>query len=590
MKAQERTYGKDEAVFREGDPSDAVYVVVSGRIELSKQGPVGPVVLAMLGPLEMFGEMGIFDDGPRSATARAAEKSRIRVIPKEEFKIWLNEEPGAALRVIRVLAERLRAADAIIAGSTEIRTMGATPSRAGLMDALSSWFRRRRRPAPTMAPGLGSRPIAPFLVGVAALNNDIEGAWGRALMGLIDGRPGLVLRGLSSGLQMDGGDAQQVIAAGLKARQLLVKEEILDLLIWGDVHEEGYSLWFSANGNADDDRAGSFSLFYKLELPADQEPPVADLLQLAILTAVEPTTEDQQLLQRQLLPAVVQGLSGLVGAMPVSWTMEQQRTALACIGHGAATVAAMEGDAAWFDQAIKAYRAAVLRLPKGDHGIEEATLRKHLGGALLAAGDRRRDIPMLEEAIKEYRGALECLARSIYPQEWAGAQNRLGLALYKLDLQSGQPELLKEAMVAFQAALQVFTRGEAPQRWADVMNNLAQVLQVYGDQMKSPEVLERAIDACRAALEFRPRAHMPLAWAAGQNTLGSALFLLDKHRQGTDHLEEAATALSGAAEVYRQLGWTRQAMVAEKNLAHVLKMSKQRDRKVAKPNWAAEDE
>jgi len=132
LKAQERTYGKDEAVFREGDPSDAVYVVVSGRIELSKQGPVGPVVLAMLGPLEMFGEMGIFDDGPRSATARAAEKSRIRVIPKEEFKIWLNEEPGAALRVIRVLAERLRAADAIIAGRKFLPDQLHAGTRVGL--------------------------------------------------------------------------------------------------------------------------------------------------------------------------------------------------------------------------------------------------------------------------------------------------------------------------------------------------------------------------------------------------------------------------------------------------------------------------
>ena len=68
MKAQERTYGKDEAIFREGDPSDSVFVVVSGRVELSKLGPDGPVVLAMLGPLEMFGEMGILDDSPRSAT------------------------------------------------------------------------------------------------------------------------------------------------------------------------------------------------------------------------------------------------------------------------------------------------------------------------------------------------------------------------------------------------------------------------------------------------------------------------------------------------------------------------------------------
>ena len=587
MKAQERTYGKDEAIFREGDPSDSVFVVVSGRVELSKLGPDGPVVLAMLGPLEMFGEMGIFDDGPRSATARAAEKTRLRVIGKGEFKLWLDEEPGAALRVIRVLAERLRAADARIAGG-EQRPAAATPGRAGLIDALSTLFKRRRRPAATAA--VGNRPVAPFVVGVPTLTNDIDNGWTRALMSMVDGRSGFVLRALPMAPPTDTADQNQVNATLTKARQLLAKEEILDLLVWGDVHADGYTLLFCANGIADEDRPGSLNLLFRLELAADQETPVADLFYLALLTAIEPMDDDQRQLQRQLLPAAAQGLTRLIGSLPVVWNMEQQRSALAIIGHAAATIAAMEGDAPWYDRAAEAYRAAILRLPRGSHDIEEAGLRKHLAGCLLAAGDRRRALPELEEAVAEYRGALECLARSIFPQEWAGAQNRLGMALYKLDLMSGRPELLKEAMGAFQAALQVFTRGEAPQRWSDVMNNLAQVLQVYGDQMKSPEVLERAIDACRAALEFRPRARMPIAWAAAQNTLGTALFLLDKHRQSSEHLDEAAGAFTGALEVYRQYGAARPAAVAEKNLAHVERMRRQRDRNVAMPNWAADKE
>ena len=588
MKAQERSYGKDEAIFREGDPSDSVFVVVSGRVELSKQGPAGPVVLAMLGPLEMFGEMGIFDEGPRSATARAAEKTRVRMIPKDEFKVWLEEEPGAALRVIRVLAERLRAADAMIAGGGDGRNIAATPSRAGLIDALSIWFKRRRRPAPTAA--IGWRPVVPFVIGVATLNNDIDNGWTRALTGMVEGRKAIVLRPLATALATDFADQAQISAAGLKARQLLAKEDILDLLVWGDVHADGYTLLFAARGIADEDRPGSLNLLFRLELAADQETPVADLFYLALLTAIEPTDEDQRLLQREHLPAAAQGVTRLVGALPVAWNMEQQRSALAAIGNAAATIAAMDGDAPWYERAAEAYRAALLRLPRGAHDVEEATLRKHLAGCLLAVGDRQRAATALEEAVAEYRGALECLPKTVFPQEWAAAQNRLGLSLYRLDLISGRPELLKEAMTAFQAALQVFTRAEAPQRWSDVMNNLAQVLQVYGDQMKSPEVLERAIDACRAALEFRPRARMPVAWAAAQNTLGTALFLLDKHRQSAEHLDAAAAAFSGALEVYRQFGAVRQAAVAEKNLAHVARMKRQRDRAVAMPNWAADKE
>ncbi len=585
MNTGERTYGRNELIFREGDASDAVYVVMSGRVELSKMGADGPVFLAMLGPAEMFGEMGLFDGGPRSASARASEKTRVKVIPKEEFKNWLQDEPGAAVRVVGMLVERLRVADAIIAGQRGSQTYTPTPARRNPFDALWSWVRRLRRQP---AGGEGDLSVKPFLVGIATVNNDIEGAWTRALAGLLEGRPGIALRSLPTALQLEAGaDQTQINSATVRARQMLAKEDILDLLVWGDVHADGFTLWFSANGIVDDDRPGGFSLYFKLELAGDLEPPVADLLYLTVLAAIEPANDDQRNLQRRLLPQALAALPGFVGGLPMAWNLEQQRGALTCYGHAAATIAALEGDPQWYAHAAEAYTAAILRLDQGEHGLEEAQLRKHLGGVLQAAADRNQSPELLEQAVSEFRTSSECLVKSIHPQEWGGAQNRLGLALYKLDLLTGRTDLLKEAMNSFQAALQAFTRVEAPQRWADVMNNLAAALQVYGDQVKSPEVLERAIDACRAALEFRPRSRTPLGWAASQNTLGSALFLLDKHSKATEHLDEAVTCFTGALEVYRQFGLTRQAAVAEKNLAHVQRVDKARgERKVAVPDWA----
>lgn len=588
MKVREQTYGRDDVIFREGDPSEAVYVVVSGRIELSKLGPEGPVILATLGPQEIFGEMGVFDDNRRSATARAVEKSRVKAVSKDDFEQWLQEEPGAALRVIGMLVARLRNADAIIAGVQNPQVVTGRFRGPRLIPTLRAWVRRRRLAGKVKASageGLGAPPLQ---IGVAAVNNDVEGGWSRALVGLFEGRPGIVVHPLSESLQLEAGaDQAQVNVAVLKARQLLANEQVLDLLIWGDVHADGFTLWFTAAGAVDDERPGSFSPYFKLELPGEFEPPVGDLLALTTIAAIEPLSDEQRALQRQLLPAAVEAVGGLVGSLPVAWNMEQQRTALTAYGHAAATIAAAEGDVAWYDKAAEAYRAAVLRLPRDDHGMDEALLRRHLGGVLSAAADRRQEAVPLEEAVAEFRAAAECLLKSVYPQEWASAQNRLGVALYKLDLLTGQASLLKEAMTAFQAALQVFTRGEAPQRWADAMNNLAQVLQVYGDQVKSSEVLERAVEACRAALEFRPRDRTPMAWAASQNTLGTALFLLDKHRQRTDHLDEAATAFTGALEVFRQMGAGRPAAVAAKNLAHVQKLNKIRgERKVAMPDWA----
>lgn len=590
MKAGERSYGKGEIIYREGDPSNAVYVVVSGRVELFREDPEGGVVIGRVGPIEMFGETDILHDGPRETGARALQRTVVKRVPREEFMVWVQNEPNAGLRVMGLLVDRLRAADAIISRSRDGSVVfgpAVGGLGAGLVEVVKAWIRNRKRRWKGGGGTFGDG-AQPFSVGIATVNNDIEGAWTRALISLLEGRFGISVRDVPVSVQLDAGaDQMQVSAAMLKARQILGREEGLDLLIWGDVHAEGYSLWFSPVGPADDERPGSYGPYLLLELPGDQEPPVGDLFYLAVLAAIEPMTEAQRGLQHHLLLAAQQALPAMPDGLPVSWNMEQQRMALTCYGHALATIAALEGDAAWYDQAGEVYNAAINRLPQGEHGIEEAQLRKHFGGVLQAASDRRQEVALLERAVEEYRISVDCLVKASYPQEWGGAQNRLGQALYKWDLLTGQPVLLKEAMTAFQLALQVFTRVESPLRWADVMNNLAQVLQVYGDQVKSPEVLERAVDACRAALEFRVRERMPLAWAACQNTLGTALFLLDKHRQSTEHLDEAGAAYTGALEVYRQMGATRQAAVAEKNLAHVQRLNKIRsERRVVMPDWA----
>ncbi|HVI50025.1 MAG TPA: cyclic nucleotide-binding domain-containing protein [Candidatus Sulfotelmatobacter sp.] len=614
MKLREKTFNRDDIVFHEGDVADCVYMVVSGRVQLTKSGVNGQVPLALLGPQELFGEMGPFDDSPRNASARAVEKTRVKIVPKEQFRTWIADEPEAALRIIGTLVERLRAADEMIArlggsiltgaaasaavkaaetAAAAARAAEAIPpseaKRMGLMEAVVSLIRRRKDNA--LMDGDG--PVPAFQIGVCAVNNDYEGAWTRALATLLEGRPGVEVRLVAHSLQIDpGADQTQAAAAVMRARQVLAYEDRLDLLVWGDVHEEGFSLWFTSTGMADDERPGSFSPFIALELAGSLEPPVGELFHAAVLAAVEPLNEGQRVLQRLYLPSALQMLPGFPDGLPVAWSLEQQRTALMAYGHGLATMAAWEADADVFDRAAECYRAAIMRLsPEISHGVVEAVMRRHLGGAALAAGDRRKDAAYLEYAIGEFRGAVDCLFKGAYPYEWGGAQNRLGLALYKLDLLTGQPELLKESLSALQSALTVFNKAEQPQRWADVMGNLAQVLQVYGDQMRNPDVLERAVEACRAVLEIRSRDRAPLPHAAAQNSLGTALFLWDKHSRTDIHREEAREALNAALEIYRSMGAARLAAVTEKNLGHLDKLVKGLpERKVANLGWASEED
>lgn len=100
-------------IFRESDKSDALYLVESGEVIISKhvQGPVD-VVLTTFGGGDFFGEMGLFDAAPRSATAQAKADSLLWRLDRKVFMHILSDHPEIAAkicyRLVSVFIERLR--------------------------------------------------------------------------------------------------------------------------------------------------------------------------------------------------------------------------------------------------------------------------------------------------------------------------------------------------------------------------------------------------------------------------------------------------------------------------------------------------
>lgn len=91
-------------IFEAGDPGDEMFGVVEGSVELRTPG--GRVMT--LGTDDSFGEMGIVDSSPRSATAVAMADSTLAVIDRKVFLFLIGETPTFALQVMASLAERLR--------------------------------------------------------------------------------------------------------------------------------------------------------------------------------------------------------------------------------------------------------------------------------------------------------------------------------------------------------------------------------------------------------------------------------------------------------------------------------------------------
>src|SRR5260221_9535756 len=100
------------AIIAAGDVTESLYVVISGRLKVMISDDEGrEVILAILGPNEFFGEMGLIDDHPRSASVVALEACELLSLSKRDFKRCLSENFEMTMTVMRGLAKRLREAD-----------------------------------------------------------------------------------------------------------------------------------------------------------------------------------------------------------------------------------------------------------------------------------------------------------------------------------------------------------------------------------------------------------------------------------------------------------------------------------------------
>jgi len=95
-----------EIIFLEGEPGDALYLVLDGKVRMHHQEKM----VAELGERECFGEMALLDSAPRSATVTTVNDTNLLKIARDEFHEILTEKPEIALGIIKVLSRRLRTA------------------------------------------------------------------------------------------------------------------------------------------------------------------------------------------------------------------------------------------------------------------------------------------------------------------------------------------------------------------------------------------------------------------------------------------------------------------------------------------------
>jgi len=101
-----RSYADGELIFRQGAKADQMYVVRKGKVRIFRDQDGKETTLATLSPHQFFGEMGIFDGKPRSASAQAVGETELEVIKAADLKAAIGE--GLVWEMLRDMSGRIR--------------------------------------------------------------------------------------------------------------------------------------------------------------------------------------------------------------------------------------------------------------------------------------------------------------------------------------------------------------------------------------------------------------------------------------------------------------------------------------------------
>jgi uncharacterized membrane protein len=112
---EEKTAASGEAVFAAGEKGDSLFLIQVGAVEIHTGEGKAKTTFTTLFPGQIFGELSLFDGSPRSATATATKDSTLLRLDHDDFTQFLKSQPGAGIKIMSELAQRIRATNDLFA-------------------------------------------------------------------------------------------------------------------------------------------------------------------------------------------------------------------------------------------------------------------------------------------------------------------------------------------------------------------------------------------------------------------------------------------------------------------------------------------
>jgi CRP/FNR family transcriptional regulator, cyclic AMP receptor protein len=110
------SFPRAHVIFAEGELGDRLYIILAGKVKIGRRSPDGREnLLAVFGPSDMFGELSIFDPGPRTSTATTVTEVEAVTMDRIALREWITKRPEIAEQLLRVIARRLRRTNNMLA-------------------------------------------------------------------------------------------------------------------------------------------------------------------------------------------------------------------------------------------------------------------------------------------------------------------------------------------------------------------------------------------------------------------------------------------------------------------------------------------
>mgnify|MGYP001573899977 CR=1 FL=1 len=137
----EAAVNKGDTLFRFGDPGDSLYVVRKGEMELFVKDHTGEkIVLTLAQPGDMFGELSLLDNGPRTATALALDDTELLVLDRGDLLLFLRKKPDAALDMLTVMGQRMRQTGELLRGRVSRNANEEIEDKRTLVEKSADWI------------------------------------------------------------------------------------------------------------------------------------------------------------------------------------------------------------------------------------------------------------------------------------------------------------------------------------------------------------------------------------------------------------------------------------------------------------------